>query len=326
MRSATIVEEMSVSKSDANIVYALTSWPRSVLVRTESAGRSWSEPLLETKSNDVAVKPDDPDTVWVVDPLGLLESEDGGKSWQRVSTLRISDLDVSADAPDRPCAAGYSSEGGYLVCRETAGWGQEFHWVQQMLPSIPNAVRFSVSPTNRNWMMTVGKNDDTFNFSVFTSQDNGQSWQKVFQGPDDYWILDLFVAGGKPSRLIAVYFEYHPDNLLVYESLDGGESWHDITHQLAESGGEMWTGWTYKAPVLFDEKGVTYFATRGVVLQQLMDGQSWEVVRNDVESVHDMVILSGAQESLLISTEYGLYELHLPIYHSFWMPIIRIEP
>jgi len=322
MRSTVIVEKMAISQTKPDTIYAIAHWPRNALFKTSNGGQTWSEPLLETMLYTAAVHPNNPNIVWIVDQLGIQESVNGGGSWRRVSTLPVNDLAISPDAPERPCAVGYSIEGSFLLCRVTMSQNHEYHWAQSLIPGIQNVGRLTISPTQGNWMMLSGRAGDALDYSVFASQDSGRSWQEVFRGPKNYLLLNLTVSGGQPAKVLAVFFQYHPDNLIVYQSLDTGKSWQNITNQLAEAGGEMWTGWTYKTPVVFDDTGVTYFGTRNVVLQQMGNEQTWKVVWDNNDLIQDMLILPGSQDFLLISSRRSLWKSQLPIYRSIWMPII----
>ncbi len=322
MRSTVIVEKIAISQSKPETVYAIAHWPRDVLFKTSDGGQTWSEPLLETMLYTAVVHPNNPDIVWIADELGIQESVSGGEGWRRVSTLPVNNLAVSPNAPDRPCAVGYSADGSYLLCRTTTSQNQEYQWVKSLIPDVQNAGRLTISPTQGNWMMLSGRAGDALDYSIFASQDSGRSWQEIFRGPQDYLPLNLTVSGGQPAKVLAVYFQYHPDNLLIYQSLDSGESWQDITNLLSVAGGEMWTGWTYKAPVIFDDASVAYFGTRNVVLQQVGNGQTWKVIWDNDDLIQDMLILPGSQNFLLISSGRSLWKLQLPFFRSIWMPIL----
>src|SRR5690606_2007710 len=98
--------------------------------KTSDGGQTWSEPLLETVLYTAVVHPNNPNIVWIADKFGIQESDNGGESWRRVSTLPVFDLAVSPDAPERPCAVGYSAEGSYLLCRVSTSQNHGYHWVQ----------------------------------------------------------------------------------------------------------------------------------------------------------------------------------------------------
>ncbi|MBN1148771.1 MAG: hypothetical protein JXA78_16035 [Anaerolineales bacterium] len=323
LQSATIVEKMASSQSASGVIYAISNWPRYALFKTNNSGQTWSEPVLEADFYTVVVHPFNPDVIWVVDREGIQESLDGGESWRRVSSLLVNNLAVSPNAPERPCASGFSAKGSYLLCRVNKCRDCEYYWNQSPIVGIQNAGKLAIRPTQGSWMMLRGRTDNnTLDVSIFRSQDGGRSWEEVLQGPKDYSLLNLVVSGGQPARVLAIFFQYHPDNLLVYQSLDGGTSWQDITSQLAEAGGEMWTAWTYKAPVVFDDAGATYFGTRDIVLRQARSGQPWEVVWDYNDFIQDMLVLPGSQSSLLVSSSQSLWMSQLPVIRSIWMPVI----
>jgi len=47
------------------------------------------------------------------------------------------------------------------------------------------------------------------------------------------------MSGDQPAKAIAVFFQYHTDNILVHQNLDTEEIWQDITNRLAEAWEEM---------------------------------------------------------------------------------------
>ncbi len=326
VRSNAIVEKMAISPLKPDTIYAIARWPRNALFKTSDGGQTWSEPLLEAMLYTAVVHPGNPDIIWVVDKLGIQESVDGGGSWERAVTLPIYDLAISPDAPDRPCGVGYAAEGSYLLCRETAGKNGEYHWVQHPIPGVQYAGRLTISSTQGDWMMLSGRSDGSLSYSVFASQNSGRGWQEMFRGPQDYLPLNLALSGSQPARVLAVYFQYHPDNLLVYQSLDTGQTWQEITNPLAEAGGEMWTGWKYKAPVVFDGAGAACFGTRDVVLQQVGNSPAWKVVWENNDFIQDMLILPGVQDFLLVASERSLWKSQMPFFKSVWMPIMYRAP
>ena len=322
MRSTVIVNKMAISQSEPDTVYAIAHWPHDAFFKTSDGGQTWSEPLLETSLFTAVAHPNNPNILWVADRLGIQESLNGGESWRRVSTLPVYDIAVSPDSPERPCAVGNSADESYLLCRTATSQKQKYYWVKSQIPNVRYAGKLAISPKQGNLMMLTGMAGDALEDSVFASQNGGFSWQEIFRGPQDYYPLTLTVSGDQPVKVIAVFFQYHPDNLLIYQSLDAGKSWQNITNHLAKAGGEMWTGWTYKAPVVFDDAGAIYFGTKNIVLQQMGNGQPWKVIWNKEDLIQDMLILPGSQDYLLVASKKNLWKLQLPFFRSIWMPII----
>lgn len=325
LRSPVVIAELDSAQIDPETIYAISEWPRDALFITRNGGQAWSEPIIEVP-HTAAVNPDNPEVIWVLDDDGVLESIDAGEVWQRVSTLPMNSLAISPASPERPCGTLSSLEGRFLVCRSASSQGEAFQWELSLIPGLEQVGNLALSPTDENLIMVSGRMGDDLQTSIFRSQDGGQSWQDVFQGPQDYLLLNLVISGGQPANVIAVFFQYHPDNLIIYQSLDSGESWNDITNRLAEAGGEMWTGWNYKAPVVFDGTSTPYFGTRDIVLQAVANGQIWKVVWNDRGFVEDLLIIPGKDTHLLLATEIGIWKTHLPIFRSIWMPILIRQP
>jgi photosystem II stability/assembly factor-like uncharacterized protein len=325
LRSPVVIAKLYNAQIDPETIYAISEWPRDALFITRNGGQAWSEPIIEAPRTAV-VNPDHPEVIWVLDGDGVLESVDAGQVWQRVSTLPMTSLAISPVATERPCGTLSSSEGCFLVCRSASSQGEAFQWELTLIPGLEQVGNLALSPTDENLIMVSGQRDNDFQTSIFKSQDAGQNWQEVFQGPQDYSLLNLVMSGGQPANVIAVVFQFHPDNLVIYQSLDSGESWNDITDRLAEAGGEMWTGWNYKAPVVFDGTSVPYFGTRDIVLQAAANGQLWKVVWDDRGFVEDIVIIPNPNPHLLLATDIGLWKTSLPIFRSIWIPNIFRQP
>jgi photosystem II stability/assembly factor-like uncharacterized protein len=325
LSTPVILKKITGARIDSDTIYAISEWPRDALFITRDGGQTWSEPLIEMVHTAV-VHPYNPDAIWVLENGGVLESIDAGDHWQLVSSLPMTGLAISPAAPERPCGSFSSNEGSFLVCRTVSGQSKEFQWEQSPIPGLGEVGNPVLSPRDGNLIMVSGITGEKLQYSILRSQDGGQSWHKVFQGPQDYWLLNLVMSGEQPVKVIAVFIQYHPDNILVYQSLDSGETWQDITSRLAEAGGEMWTGWNYKAPVVFDDASTAYFGTSDIVLQAAANGQIWKVVWNERSFVEDLHIIPGADSYLVLATDLGIWKTHLPIFRSIWMPILSRTP
>lgn len=170
--------------------------------------------------------------------------------------------------------------------------------------------------------MLSGRAVNAEDYSIFASKDGGITWHELFQGPSNYLPLELAFSGGQPAKAIAVYFQYHPDNIRIYESLDTGETWQEITNELEIVGGEMWTGWTYKASVVYSETGTLFFGTKNIVLQKIDNVHTWKVIWDKKDLIEDMLILKDSRNFLLISSRQNFWKTELPILMYLWMPII----
>lgn len=322
IRSAVVVDKMASSQSNPEIIYAISRWPRHALFRSDDEGQSWSEPVLETVINSIVVHPFNPYLIWIADESGILETTNGGEDWRRVAFLPVRNLTVSTSDPDRPCAIYNDANESSILCREKKERNRGFYWVKNPILGIRDTGLLVFSPTNGKRMMLSGRAVNAEDYSIFASKDGGITWHELFQGPSNYLPLELAFSGGQPAKAIAVYFQYHPDNIRIYESLDTGETWQEITNELEIVGGEMWTGWTYKASVVYSETGTLFFGTKNIVLQKIDNVHTWKVIWDKKDLIEDMLILKGSRNFLLISSRQNFWKTQLPILMYLWMPII----
>jgi hypothetical protein len=131
-----------------------------LLMVSANGGETWEYHEPPTGLLDVAVDPADPDHVIGVSDLGLIESRDGGKSWERQSEA-IGYLAW----PDRKRLYLFDGDAGVSVSRDD---GERFRQVGR-LPDVPVAVL----AVNRRELYAA-LHDGT----VLESRDGGASWAR----------------------------------------------------------------------------------------------------------------------------------------------------
>ena len=86
------LRSLAVAPSNPQYIYAATY---SILYRTTDGGSTWKDitanlPVNYASINYIAVKDDDPNTVWVAmggfNNLGVFKTDDGGERWENIST------------------------------------------------------------------------------------------------------------------------------------------------------------------------------------------------------------------------------------------------
>ena len=114
----------------------------------------------------LAAGPGDPATLYAATmDQGLLRSDDGGESWQRVT--QPSDMSMSGIYVHPPSGNVYAA-GQQGVSRSTDG-GQS--WIT-LGPSVPMAL-VAAQPDDENQLMTVSQQGQ-----VYRSDDSGETWLK----------------------------------------------------------------------------------------------------------------------------------------------------
>jgi photosystem II stability/assembly factor-like uncharacterized protein len=318
--STTLIQRLAVAPDPDNDIFAITDWPRPALFKTFDDGITWNGPLLESDLDDVVINPQNAKLVWAVGESGWFESQDGGDTWKLVSYLSGTDLSVSNDAPDRPCATQSTIKGGYLVCRfQVSRHGER--WKSFPVPGSKSLSRLAISPNQGNLIFVGGTLDNQVS-AIFQSNDGGHNWKISFQGPENYALFDLAISDGNQARVIAVFGQYHPDHLLVYESQDTGQTWHDITPLIESITGDLWSGFTHRAFSLFDTSGDTYFSTRSIVVVRAYDQQSWEIFGEIDDRIEASTLETGSSRYIWLAGDRNLWRKPLLNNLFTWLPLV----
>jgi photosystem II stability/assembly factor-like uncharacterized protein len=129
-----------------------------LLMVSSDGGESWQSHAPPTGLVDLAVDPLDPDHLVGASDLGLIESTDKGKNWERQSK------EIGYLAwPDPRHLYLFNAEAGVMV---STNQGKKFRQVGQ-LPDVPVAV-LATSPRDLYAAMHDGR--------VLASRDGGASW------------------------------------------------------------------------------------------------------------------------------------------------------
>ena len=172
-------------------------------------------------------------------PVGLIESTDGGETWTPLSRRGESDFHALAVS-----ASGVLGFDGALV---RSGDGRE--WQELEIPAAPAAL--AVSPDGHQVLATTAK-------GLLRSEDEGASWSLVDGAP----VLQL-VGWGDEHRAVGI----RPDGT-VFTSADGGSTWQEGT-SLGAAPQALYVG---------AEEGVTRViaVTTDAVLESRDGGQSFD--------------------------------------------------
>jgi len=191
------------------------------LWKTENAGVTWSAVGDDTFATGpigaVAVAPSDPNVIWAgtgESPFrgvasaqgdGVYRSTDAGRSWSRLGleeTRQISSIVVHPDDPD-------------------TAW---------------------VAAQGDAWEPTQAR-------GVYLTRDGGASWRKVLEGENrSTGAVDLQMDPNNPRILYASLWEHDREPWMVrsggpgsglWRSMDGGESWTELTAGLPEEMGKI---------------------------------------------------------------------------------------
>lgn len=181
----------------------------------QSVGGATALSTLGTRDvHSLAFDPTDPEHLYFGHHGGLLETRDGGRSWQGTALRGADAMNVA------PPVGGLFQIAGHNVYMETADGGQTWQEVPNNLPGL-DLHAFVADPADpaHAWAFAVG-------FGLFETTDKGRTWEARQSG--GWGALSAFVAGGR-TVLVGV----GPGGLARSE--DGGRTWT----ALAQPGGQI---------------------------------------------------------------------------------------
>ncbi len=205
------VSDLAVVESDPRIFYVGTA--TGGIWKTENAGITFTALFTDEETSsigDVTVAPSNPNVIWVGtgEPQnrqsspwgnGVYRSVDGGTTWRHLGlseTHHISRIQVHPRDPD----VAYVAAVGHL-------WG-------------PNPER-----------------------GVYRTRDGGRSWDQVLFIDDDTGVIDLVMDPNDPMALYAATYQRRRrawgfngggPGSGIHRTLDGGDSWTELTDGLPE--------------------------------------------------------------------------------------------
>jgi photosystem II stability/assembly factor-like uncharacterized protein len=192
----------------------------------------------------LAFAPDDAQHLYFGHHDGLLETRDGGRSWQPASL-------TGSDAMNVKAADGRIQIAGHDVYLESIDGGATWRPVPNDLPGL-DLHAFAIDPDNPDhaWTFAVG-------FGLFETTDAGRHW--ALRQPGNWGYLATYRDNDR-TNLIAV----GPEGLV--RSLDAGVSWVPLAYPGAPLAGG----------IAATRDGSALYAATGAGLRRSTDqGQTW---------------------------------------------------
>lgn len=212
--------------------------------RTADVPIAWA--TLDTEDvHALAFAPDDAQHLYFGHHGGLLESRDGGRSWQPAALSGADAMNVRATDGGRIQVAGHE------VYLESSDGGTTWQPVPNDLPGL-DIHAFATDPADADhaWAFVTG-------FGLFETADAGRHWE--LRQPGNWGYLAA-VRDGSRTGLIAV----GPDGLA--RSLDGGGSWEPLAYPGAPLAGGI---------AAARDGSVLYAATAAGLRRSTDQGQTW---------------------------------------------------
>ena len=221
---------------------------------------SWQErgpSNIGARLTDLAFDPTNPDIIYAAMASGgLFKTTDGGSSWDPIfddqPVLTIGDIAVDPDDPDiiyvgtgEANASSSSWFGAGLFKSTDAG----STWSHLGLEETRYTGRIVIDPknTDRIWVAATGTlfgtNPDR---GVYRSADAGGSWTQVFALTDSTAAIDLAINPDHPDTVYVAMWERVRRRTYrrsggpssgIYRSIDGGDTWSELTSGLPSGSG-----------------------------------------------------------------------------------------
>lgn len=172
-----------------------------------SAPAAWAT-LGTADVHSLAFEPADPSHLYFGHHDGLLESRDGGRSWQPGALSGADAMNV------RPGGGDLMQIAGHEVYLESRDGGQTWEPVPNDLPGL-DLHAFVVDPgdTEHAWAFAVG-------YGLFETTDAGRQWE--LRTPENIGALTVFVEAGR-AVLVGL------SQTGLGRSDDGGRTWQPLT-------------------------------------------------------------------------------------------------
>ncbi len=232
---------------------------------------------------------------------GLWKTVDGGNEWFPVTDGQISSSSIGAVAVSETNPDIVYIGGGETQLRGSITQGDGVYkttdggktWRHLGLKETQAISRIRVHPTNPNIVYVAalghvyGDNDER---GVFRSKDGGNTWEKVLYVSDKAGAADLIIDRTNPNVLYASTWQVYrkawkmwgggPDSKL-FKSLDGGDTWVDLTQNPGMPEGPIGKIGVTVSPADPNRVWAIVEANEGGVFRSDDAGWTWERVNSE---------------------------------------------
>ena len=232
---------------------------------------------------------------------GLWKTTDGGTSWNPVTDgqLRTSSVGAVAVAESHPDVVYIGM--GETELRANVMQGDGVYrstdagrtWMHRGLADTQSIARIRVDPTNPDLVYVAalghpyGPNDER---GVYRSRDGGATWSRVLFRSDRAGAVDLVIDPTNPRVLYATLWEVYRrpwqlwsggDGSGLFKSIDGGDSWTELTRKPGLPTGTIGKMTVAVSPVDPKRIWVNVEAEQGGLYRSDDGGEHWLHVNDD---------------------------------------------
>lgn len=204
--------------------------------------------------SDLAISPSDNNTIYVgAASSGIFKTQDGGESWipifDEASSLSIGDITLAPSneqtiyvGTGEPNAGGGSLAYDGLGVYRSKDAGES--WENVGLENVGSIGKVSVHPDNEDVVFVAAMGHLFANNTergVYRTLDGGSTWEQVLFVSDSTGAIDLAIHPENPDIIYAAmwerirrvnYRQYHGATSGIYRSVDGGDTWEELTNGL----------------------------------------------------------------------------------------------
>lgn len=160
------------------------------LLISEDEGQTWRERLVGQDLHRVRSHPVDPSQLFAATGAGLYHSEDGGRSWYSVESLRgryLHSIVFDSTRPQRLYV--YADRDGEPLYRSDDG-GATWSQIGEGLPAARPADNLRLHPTDADTIFYAGDCSERMS-QLFVSTDAGGSWHEIGEPVEKVWRVAL---------------------------------------------------------------------------------------------------------------------------------------
>ncbi len=231
------------------------SWKREKASRTQAAIWEFAGPVnIGGRITDIEIPIDQGQTYYVgAASGGIFKTTDGGGTWNPIfdgaGPLSIGDMEISkADSDVIWVGTGEVNAGGGSLAYDGDGvyYSSDggLTWESKGLPDVGSIGKVLIDPNDANTVFVGAMGplfrDDT-NRGVYRSTDGGTTWEQVLFVSDITGVIDMANHPTNSDIIYATswererrpqYRDYGGETSRVYRSLDGGDTWSELTNGL----------------------------------------------------------------------------------------------